>query len=83
MPTDSFVEWAVFMKTMQSLMRPLVEKMRAGKYVLDGKSIMDDRYHKRTPGFLCERLTAFWLAKKSGLKLKSVRVKHADVQSPY
>lgn len=83
MPTYSFVEWASFMRTMQSLMHPLVEKMKAGKYVLGGKSIMDDRYHKRTPGFLCERLTAFWLAKKSGLKLKSVPVKQADVQSPY
>lgn len=83
MPTDSFVEWTLFMKTMQNLMHPLVEKMKAGKYVLDGKSIMDDRYHKRTPGFLCERLTAFWLARKSGLKLKSMPVKYADVQSPY
>ena len=82
-PTDSFAEWASFMKTMQHLMHPLVEKMKAGKYILDGKSIADDRYHKRTPGFLCERLTAFWLAKKSGLTLKSVPVKQANVHSPY
>lgn len=83
MKTDSFVEWALFMKTMQQLMHPLVEKMKAGKYILNGKSIMDDRYHKRTPGFLCERLTAFWLAKKSGLRLKSMPVKQVAMDSPY
>jgi len=82
-PISSFAEWASFMRTMQHLMHPLVEKMKAGKYMLDGKSIADDRYHKRTPGFMCERLTAFWLARKSGLKLKNMPVKQVPAYSPY
>lgn len=76
MPKASFMAWQKFMKNMRKLALKAKAKMPASP-------IWRDQYQKRQPGFLLERMTAFWLAEKSGLELVDTKMKELKMFSPY
>lgn len=76
LPRKAFCAWTDFMGKMAKITMAAVT-------MLNNDPIWGDRYQKRQPGFLCERLTAFWMAKKSNLELIDTPMEERHEFSPY
>lgn len=75
LPKKSFCDWMKFAKRMSTLALLTAEKTKH----LD---IWQDRYQKRQPGFMMERLTSFWLSERSGLQLEDTPMIEKHIFSP-
>lgn len=76
LPKASFLKWLNFMRKMADIAQSTAVQ-------LADSPIWQDKYQKRQPGFLLERIDAFWLSCMSGLKLQDTPVKELHIFSPY
>lgn len=75
LPKKSFCDWMVFAKRMATLALLTADKTKH----LD---IWQDKYQKRQPAFLLERLNSLWLTERSGLQLEDTPMIEKHIFSP-